>query len=437
MHHQLAHKKIGIWGFGIVGQSILKFIQRYTNQIQIMDQKELPSEFAHQSFIKQNTQTIRQFLTDNDIIIASPGIKLHDWQEFAHKFVHELDIFAQHFSGKSIGITGTVGKTTITSLIAQAIPQAIAAGNIGNPMLNALHAKTVVLELSSYQLHWAQNFAPDVAIWTNFYPNHLDHHQNLNEYFDSKCNLLKNQTSNQIALLPANLWPKIQEHVQTQAQIFLFNENEIVTELPLFFLKNNQLILKQNNEQKIIFDEVNKLPAITFQQNWIIILAALHLTQNLTSQTVQKLENLQPEPHRLEFVKMLNGTAVYNDSKSTIWQATEQALKQFENKKIALFLGGLSKGTDRTPLIESLQYKPVTVFAFGKEAPVLQNICKTLHVVHYATDTLQEALIQFQTRSEKFDVLLFSPAGASYDLFKDFSDRGNQFKELIKNFSNL
>ncbi len=429
----LTNKKIGIWGFGIVGQSVLRYVEQFTNQIQIMDQKSNST-----STITQTPQNITQFLQYNDIIIPSPGIVLHEYQEYAHKFLQELDIFAQKFHGTTIAITGTVGKTTITSLLTQTTPDAISAGNIGYAMLNVLSTqprpKKIILELSSYQLQFAKAFAPDIAIWTNFYPNHLDHHTNEQEYFEAKCNMIKHQTPNQIALLPYNLIEKITAFIQPQAQIYLFSEQEPeLTNFPTFFIKNNQLILQKNNFTSVILDNFKNLPSITFTQNWIVIAATLHL-QNINLENFVTFANqLKPEPHRCEFIKNLHGVAVYNDSKSTVWQATKQAINKFSEKKIALFLGGISKGTDRTPLIQNLDNKFVTVFAFGKEAEILANLCQQFNIANFQATTLQEIFQKYLHHQNNFEILLFSPAGASFDLFKNFEDRGIQFKNMVIN----
>ena len=437
----LQDKKVGIWGFGIVGKSVFAYLQEFTHHIQIMD-KIKPEKLPEQAtFIQETPENIVSFLNHNDAIIASPGIMLHNFSHYTKKFVHELDIFAQENKNFTVAITGTVGKTTITSLIAQCTPRSIAAGNIGHAMLSTLESNTtctIILELSSYQLHFAQHFAPDIAVWTNFYPNHLDHHQNEHEYFQAKCNLLKNQTTEQIALLPASLIEKIKTQITPKAQIYLFenaNFKPAAAQYPTFFVQDNQLLLHKNGITTLIFDNFNQLPDITFAQNLIIILATLHLQRinlNAITETIQKLK---PEPHRLEFVTTINHVTIYNDSKSTVWQATQFAIDKFKDKKIALFLGGISKGTDRTPLIKYLQNRPITVFAFGKEAPTLSDLCKQFQIIHHQACTLQDAMQQYNTIEHKFEILLFSPAGASFDLFKNYQDRGEQFKKMIINLS--
>lgn len=429
----LKNKKIGIWGFGIVGKSALEYASQFTDTIQIMDQN------LHETIqiIPQTPQNITKFLEHNDIIIPSPGIKLHDYQQYAHKFLHELDIFTQELKKPIIAITGTVGKTTITSLLHQCMSNSIAAGNIGYAMLDLVtkkqHPDKVVLELSSYQLQYAQNFMPDIAIWTNFYPNHLDHHQNEEEYFLAKCNIIKQQRSDQIALVPYNIIEQIKSHINPPAQTYLFSETKPEHNInhPIFFIENDLIILQHHDQQEIIFNQFNQLPAITFKQNWLIIVATLYVQKIPLNNLLKLTQTLKPEPHRVEFIRELNGVKIFNDSKSTVWQATQQAVNQFKEQKIALFLGGISKGTDRTPLIKHLQNKPITVFTFGKEADLIAQLCTQYNIDHYKATTLQEALQQYVQLQTNFNVLLFSPAGASFDLFKNFQDRGTQFKQLI------
>ena len=430
----IQNKKIGIWGLGIVGTSVLHHVSQHTQHIQILDKK--PHDYL--SIILQTPQSIIEFLEYNDVIIPSPGINLLNHQAYAHKFLHELDIFNFHNTVSTIAITGTLGKTTITSFIQQSIRNSIAAGNIGFAMLNTLSLpekpKTIVLELSSYQLQYTQAFAPDFAILTNLYPNHLDHHATMQEYLLAKSMIFKNQKSHQKSLIPYTLIDQIEEQIGTlSSSVFLFSLTKPIIfykNYPVFYFNKNKLCLWKNNQEIIIFDHIATLPLTTFTENWLITLATLYL-YNINIE-LNILSSLKAAEHRLEFVMQFNNVAIYNDSKSTVWQATKRAIENFPNKRIALFLGGISKGTDRTHLIEFCKYKNITVFAFGKEAEFLSTACIHHQVPCIKTDDLQTALTQFANISSTFDVLLFSPAGASFDLFKNFEDRGTQFKNLLK-----
>ena len=341
--------------------------------------------------------------------------------------ITELDIFAQNYRQTTVGITGTLGKTSITTLLQQHIPNSIAAGNIGYPMLNILALQqppsTTILELSSFQLNYIRNFAPDIAIWTNFYPNHLDHHTSEDEYFLAKCNIMRHQTSSQIALIACNLIERIKKCISINSQIFLFCTQQCSKHTyPTFTNSNNQIKCKNN----VIFDNTNRLPNTTFEENWLIIIATLYI---LKAPLIITNNHNTLQEHRLEKIGTYKNSTFYNDSKSTVWQATKQAIASLNQESCALFLGGLSKGTDRTPLIQYLQNKPITVFAFGKEAETLQTMCQKYNISCSAYTTLDEAFIACMKQPLPKNILL-SPSGASFDLFKNYIERGNHFKSL-------
>lgn len=432
------NKKIGIWGFGIVGKSALNYSQKFTTHIQILDKNKQ----NHPKWIEQNELSIQNFLKWNDYIITSPGIKLHEYKKYQHKFITELDIYQQQYSGNTIAITGTLGKTSITTLLQQCTSNSVAAGNIGHAMLNVVTKQSqpsnVILELSSFQLQYAQKFSPNLSIWTNFYQNHLDHHKSEQEYFVAKCNILKHQTSDQTTLLPCNLIDSITKQITINAQQYLFCSQLCSKQhtYPSFQIKNNDVVLIQQNNERIIFKNINQLSTCTFQENWLIIIAALHL-QNIPVDNVIAISKQQPaQEHRLEYLGTINGTTFYNDSKSTVWQATKQALETLDNQPCALLLGGLSKGADRTPLIKYLTNKNVIVFAFGHEAEHIQNLCKQFNVPCSSYSTLTQAFEQC-LKFKQFKAVLLSPAGASFDLFKNYQDRGQFFKKLVKNIANI
>jgi UDP-N-acetylmuramoylalanine--D-glutamate ligase len=430
----LKNKKIGIWGFGVVGKSVFNYVNKFTNYVQILDQNTHPEI----TIILQSPKTIQKFLDENDYIIISPGILLHEYEAYRHKFICELDLFAPNYDGTTIAITGTAGKTTVTDFIAQSIPNSVAAGNIGFAMLDVLKLDpkpaTVVLELSSYQLQYSNKFAPDIAIWTNFFANHLDHHKDIAEYFAAKCNILKHQTKDQKAIVHHDLIYEILKNIDYQGKLFTYSgnkPNDFKNTSGTFYVENNGLFLWQNGETITIFNNFNNLPSTTFQENWITILATLYLTgQDLSS---LNFTDCTPQPHRVEYVGMYKNIAIYNDSKSTICESTKQALSLFLDKKVALIIGGLSKGANREPLIEYIaQQKNITLFIFGEDKNLLASFCNKYQISYFTTKTLQEILEIFKKHHTEFEVLLFSPAGSSFDQFKNYQDRGNQFIKLIK-----
>ncbi|MGZ6255215.1 MAG: UDP-N-acetylmuramoyl-L-alanine--D-glutamate ligase [Candidatus Chromulinivorax sp.] len=447
----LYQKNIGIWGFGIVGQSALDFFDKQQcNSIQILDKKEinLPTTQTPTISILQSPDTIKEFLDTNDYILTSPGIKLHDYQNFTHKFITELDILTtRNQEMQTIAITGSIGKTSITHILAKIMqhtyPNTIAAGNIGNPMLSLIDNQPshAVLELSSFQLQYSKKFAPNLAILTNLYPNHLDHHQSIEEYLLAKCNNFKHQTSDQKTLLPLDLIEQINQHIPIQAHWVFFTPNLLSAEQQkqyqnhiIYYLDAKIIYKAIDGTIEKIYDLQN-LPELTFDTNWLIIIAACNLWNiNLTT-ILPAIESLSLPDHRLQKIGQKNGSIFYNDSKSTVWQATLQAVNAMDTTKpIFLFLGGLSKGADRTPLLQALEQKNITIFAFGKESKAIANLCKQFNIPCYAHATLDGSWQALLNQLNQPTSILFSPGGSSYDLFKDYQERGEYFNQLVLNY---
>jgi UDP-N-acetylmuramoylalanine--D-glutamate ligase len=454
--NNFSHKKIGIWGFGVVGSSALTYFDQFDcTSIQILNNtiiKSIPTSTNQVETFLQDDNTIKSFLEYNDFILASPGIKLHDYQQFAHKFISELDLFQQQSEWSTIAITGSLGKTSITHLLTTILQKmscyAVAAGNIGYPMLSLItttpnepdkNFKKVVLELSSFQLQQSQSFAPDLAIITNMYPNHLDHHTNMEEYIASKCKIFTRQSDDQIALIPLELLPTLQKkHTIKKNWIFFKScmptpqEFEQAQNNKIYYLQNKIVYKKDENKIEPIFNLTN-LPAITFDANWLVIITALDLQNINLSNLVSIAQQLDIPDHRLQKIATVNGSDFFNDSKSTVWQATVQAVNAMDNKPTKLFLGGLDKGVDRTPLIQVLAGKNVEVFAFGEQAKEIGYLCSQFKVTHTIHVTLDESLQACIHSIKQPSNILFSPGGSSYDLFDNYIHRGQYFTKLIQN----
>ncbi|KKP35444.1 MAG: UDP-N-acetylmuramoylalanine-D-glutamate ligase [candidate division TM6 bacterium GW2011_GWF2_32_72] len=434
--------KIGIWGFGVVGKSAVSFFKS-NNQIEVLDEKfssEDTEYLTKQAITTFNSSNLINFLEQNNQIIPSPGINLNKYKAYEHKWKVETDIFQEYFQGKKIAITGTAGKTSVTTILQEIMKQnginSMAGGNIGLGMLDLIKQPidSAVLELSSFQLEYSKKFAPNIAIITNFFPNHLDRHETEENYFNAKLNILSHQTSNQIALVPAELVDKISPHTQAKIYSFAASKHYSPRTAGQFFIEDNFITMASEIETiKLI--HVDKLPTNTFLQNWVTITAALHLqkmsVENCIAQT--NFEKIELE-HRLEKVATINGITFYNDSKSTTIDSTLAAVNKFKDAKVTLVLGGLSKGVNREILIEQIKNKVQNIYCFGGESDQLINFCIKQNANCLKFDTLEE-IIKFSIENLSTDtILLFSPAGSSFDLFKNYIERGIRFKELVKKY---
>lgn len=438
------NKKIGIWGLGIVGKAALKFFSKYTSAITIMDKKEL-SEIDRALIQKYNGNFIPQtdaahFFIDNDFIIASPGINTLAYHEYRHKFITELDIIHQAIKKPIIAITGTIGKTSITHILSTCIAHhelVITGGNIGIGMLELIEKQEqysrIVLEVSSFQLEQCTQFAPQLAIWTNFYPNHLDRHPSIEEYFNAKSKILAYQNELHSALLPLELAPHIQNK-NYKAQIHFFcpekPADEILYTLPatsLVFWPQATTIMCCN--QQIIQPIGSLNQQGTFPINWLIIQAALYILE----MPQPKDAHIPIPEHRIEKIAEYAGIEFYNDSKSTIMESTIAAVHKLQPKPIILLLGGLSKGADRASKIKELEHTIKYIITFGAESASLQQAAQHYAIPNCAVTTLQEAVHYAYSIAQPGDQILLSPGGSSYDQFSDYKERGNQFKTIIQN----
>ncbi|MGB8467368.1 MAG: Mur ligase family protein [Candidatus Babeliales bacterium] len=417
------HTIVGVWGYGIVGKSIAQFLApRARNQeivLVIGDARQLHGQETEQ--VREfgtwmqltHKDTIEHFLDTVDLCYVSAGIDVRPYQKHAHKFASELDLFAQHFKKPIIAITGTVGKTTcttlITALLCAAGYRAVSGGNIGVGLCDLIVQQDridyAVIEVSSFQLELARSFAPQVALITNIYPNHLDRHDSFEAYVSAKISMVRRQTGGNCVIVneAATAWVP-----ETRAQVRTFNRSE-------------------GDPLSTIFDAaiVPENRAAAAQ-----VLAALQVPLPISR------FGIAPLPHRMQIVAVVQGVTFINDSKSTIEAATITAVTtcNAQGAKPIVLIGGLSKGVDRRRLIGQLMGHVTQLICFGAEAVQLASYCHEYGIVTSAHDTLEAAFTQAVTCARVGDTVLLSPAGSSYDLFDDYAHRGRVFMQLVDEY---
>ncbi len=440
----LTNKKVGIWGFGRVGKAALTYLSQQKAHCLVYDIRPLTTDelkllHTHQAYTYSHEE-LDQFLQTADYILASPGVDTAPYRDKA-SFICELDLFAQVWTKPSIGITGTIGKTTLTTLlntILQKNMSVVMGGNIGTPLLDLVthqeKADLAVIELSSWQLEYAHTYAPSIALWTNLYPNHLDRHHTMDAYFHAKANIIKQQTSTQTTVVPLDLWHQIQKLKITSHCMWVHHnkpeQHHFDHATSLLYVDSNQVVYWQNGSEQILM-EAAQLPSCTFATNWLFVLAtllALKLPISLINDCSMRLE------HRLEKVGTYQHLTFYNDSKATTPEATLAALNQFKQDKIILFLGGLSKGVDRSILISKLPKNITQIICFGQEAQQLKALCETYQFTTHACSDLEKAF-QHATTSNTATIALFSPSGSSFDLYTNYQERGDHFKQLVSSLA--
>ena len=439
------NKIIGIWGLGKVGTAEDNFFSRKNAQVIGMDSRnknEFIIKFSH--LVSEEKKD--QFFDQADYILTSPGIDIRPYyQHYKQKWITELDVFGAHWHKPIIAITGSVGKTTVTHLLNQLLSHYAArialGGNIGTPMLDLLDQDkdTALLEVSSFQLEYSTSFAPDLAVWTNFVPNHLDRHT-LDEYFHAKTQIFAHQTAAQKALVPLSIARKVNNKYPRRK--FLIMIDEAITECEkkaltqqghVLFCIENEVVYKYTQSGKAALLAIDSLPDTTFTCNWLTICATLHSLGYDVTLIPTFAATAQIPEHRMEKI-VREAITFYNDSKATTPTSTLSAIERLKGQKIILFLGGLSKGIDRSTLVQSLQGTVQRIYCFGKEAPVLHQWCNDYSIPSSSHPTLETAFSSCMENRKENEIIVLSPSGSSYDLFKDYEERGNRFKNLIENY---
>lgn len=427
--NRLNGKKILIAGFGREGKSTLRFLQKYLPDamIGIADK----NESAFQDVDKERYELFSgddylNAATDYDVIVKTPGISVTNIEIDCSKITSQTDLFLEAYHNQVIGITGTKGKSTTSSLIYHIIKgvkglkgkgnDVILAGNIGIPILDCIddiNERTIIVyELSAHQLQFI-NKSPHVGVLLNVFEEHLDHFGTYDKYKDAKINVLRYMSDDDSAIVNNSLFHETD----------FMSSNRI--DFESFDLKNFNI----NWEEIPLMGEHNKL-------NVKAALCACRSFGFSLEDLIPHLYTFKPLEHRQEFVGIFNGVKFYNDSISTIPQATIAALNTIKNVNF-LLLGGFDRGIDYSPLISYLKENVMPyVLLTGKAGQKIKNMLQDAdykgNILEY-TD-MESAFEIVRNMSKNGDVCLLSPAAASYDRYKNFEERGKIFKELAKKF---
>ena len=420
---RLRGKKILIAGFGREGQSTLRFLQKFlpNAEIGIADKNESAfKSIDKQSYTIYCGDDYLKNASDYDIVIKTPGISVKDIDIDKDLISSQTDLFLEAFHSQVIGVTGTKGKSTTSSLIYHLLKESgrdvILAGNIGIPVFDCvqnINRRTIIVyELSAHQLQFI-NKSPHVGILLNVFEEHLDHFGTFEKYKDAKINVLRYMGDNDVAIVNNRLC----------------FESLILDKKYVDFENYNFEDYNIKWDSIPILGEHNKL-------NVKAALCACYAFGLTIDELIPHLYTFKPLEHRQEYVGTFNGVKFYNDSISTIPQATIAALNTIKNVNF-LLLGGFDRGIDYEPLAEFLKYNELSYILITGDAgrsikKQLQNVGYEGKVLEY--EDMQSAFILINKYSKEGDVCLLSPAAASYDRYKNFEERGKVFKEFANNF---
>lgn len=437
-------KKILVLGLAKSGFAAAKILKNMGATVTVNDQKPVDDSPEVKELLALGIEFIggghppdlieRPF----NLIVKNPGIPyrnpvLQKAQENNIPIITEVEIAYLISEADIIGITGSNGKTTTTTLIHEILKEdhkhPLIAGNIGTVACEvaakAAKEEVIVMELSSFQLMGTEKFRPKISVLLNIFNAHLDYHGTKEEYGKAKANILKNQTANDFAVINADD-PLVMELAKsTQATLVPFSVRQTIENGA--YIKEDQIFFK-NEAIMAIADIV--LPGQHNLENILATVAAVKLYGASNEAIKHVLQTFTGVEHRLQYVETINGRKFYNDSKATNILATQKAISAFTDPTI-LLAGGLDRGNSFDELIPSLR-RVKGVITFGQTAEKIIEAAKEAGInLIKRVDNVEKAVQEAYDISEEGDVILLSPACASWDQFKTFEQRGDMFVESV------
>ncbi|MFA6923793.1 MAG: UDP-N-acetylmuramoyl-L-alanine--D-glutamate ligase [Bacteroidales bacterium] len=449
----IKNKKILILGFGREGQSTYKVIRKYFQNL-LLTIADLNKGIQESSILKGdkniNFKTGEEYLKnldEFDLIIKSPGISLNKINEKFpfEKITSQTGIFFNLFSERIIGITGTKGKSTTSSLIYHILKlhndNVVFAGNIGIPVfdiIDDINEKTlIVCEISSHQLEYIRN-APHISILLNYFQEHLDYYKTYDDYKLAKFNIVLHQNEKDYLIYNS-------DNHETVEMIKKYNLKRSYVPFSIcnalkegIYVSCNFVIYKNNFTEEKVYD-ITSFRNIKGEHNLYNMISAIAVGKilGLSNKIINEgLSSFKGLPHRMEYVGNYEGIDFYNDSIATIPEATIEAVKALK-KVNTLIIGGFDRGIDYNILIDFLENNYIEHIVFidetGKRIMVAMKSRNKCNSEMFFVNTMKEAVEISKAKTEKNTICLLSPAAASYGMFKNFEDRGEQFMKLVKN----
>ena len=452
-NNYLKFKKVAIIGLGVSNLPLLDYIYEKNAKVTVFDEKE-EKDIEKKILEKLKNYKFDYFFGKNcfenlkgfDIIFRSPSFlptrkELVEEEKRGAIITSEIEMLMKLTPATIIGVTGSDGKTTTTSLIYSILKNAgyntYLGGNIGIPLFTKLNEMKpndiVVLELSSFQL-MGMDVSPHIGVITNITPNHLNIHKDYQEYINAKKNIFKYQNKDDYIIL--NYDNDITRNCAKEAKskVIFFSGKE---KLENGFIVDNKIIKKcEDGIRTHILDCKDVL--LRGEHNFENIATAIAATSSLVDidKSIDTIKEFKAVEHRLEYVRTIDDVKWYNDSVSSSPTRTIAGLKSFD-EDIVLIAGGYDKNLDYTPIAKPILKKVKTLILLGQTSGKIFDAVKeeeekeNKNIDIFMVNTLEEAVNLARKQAKVGEIVLFSPASASFDMFKNFADRGNKFKDLV------
>jgi len=403
--------KILLLGLGISNKAIEKYMQKHNINYVTYDD----------SFFRQDIN-----LNGIDLIIKSSGVKnSHFLLQNNILKITDLEYFYNSCGNKKtfITVTGSNGKTTTVSLLKHLIDDIDLGGNIGYPLFDFIESsKDIIIEASSFMLEYIRNFHSKYIVLLNIHKTHLDHHLTFTNYIKSKINILKNVTEDDYIIYNdddtiikriVNLYPGI------KIPFSMHNMNGVYCDEVYIYYQGKPVFLKKNIK-------------LLGNHNVMNIMAAIAVVLNYRG-NLERISSFYGVKYRLEFIGNFNGIDIYNDSKSTNFLATSEALRALKSKKVLLICGGMRRN-DEYSLLEDVE-NVQKIYLYGENRFDFLKHFNSLRKECFLYSHLEEVIANLSL--EVIDTILFSPGSVSYDQFSDYIARGEKFNDLIKKKMNV
>jgi UDP-N-acetylmuramoylalanine--D-glutamate ligase len=450
---ELKNKNVLVLGLGRSGMAAASLLQRDGARVVVRDE-------ADGGELEERANRLRQLgvrvelgnrfdpSTQFDLAVLSPGIAperpiVRELATRRTPVLSELELAYRFCLCPVVAVTGTNGKTTTTELIEAVLnacdKRVVAAGNNGHAFSDAVNETAgldaLVLETSSFQLEKIVQFRPDVAVWTNVTPDHLDRHGSMEDYARAKARIFMNQRRDDIAVISVNAlrWAK-KVGAKLPGRVITISAFGQEANLRLDW-GDGQTIWAQLPECRGILmrlDEAN-LRGLHNAENILAALAAGIAMKLPVARMREAISAYVPQPHRCEFVAEINGVTYINDSKATNIDAVEKALRSFPSR-IVLIAGGRDKGLDFSTIKEVVKEKVKLVVIVGEAQ---DKLCRAWNdvVPCVRASSMEEAVLLASSRAESGDAVLLSPGCTSFDMFENYEHRGDEFKRNVYKLS--
>lgn len=449
-------KRVLVVGFGLSGVAVTKYMVKQGAKVMVSESKQKNEVMESVKAIGDlkvefefGGHTSKTFL-NAELIVLSPGVPptvkpLEEARVKGIQITTEVEIAASALKEPLIGITGTNGKTTTTTLIGEMFKAderpVFVGGNIGEPLIEYLSKPTradyVVSELSSFQLELIQKLVPAVAVFTNLDQDHLDRYGTMDAYAAAKKKLLKACDRNSFVVLNYDD-PIVSKFAdETSGKILWFTTQDPITIGGDFaerfagtYLRGNEIIAKITGKEERYDLSALKMFGDHNKENLMAAICAAR-AMGVKPKSIQTvIETFRGVAHRLEFVRRKDGVYFFNDSKATNVNSVSRSLGSFKRSPVILIAGGKDKGMDFAPLADLVRKRCKMLILLG-EAKEKINRALGDYAETYLVGTFEEAILMAYQKSRSGDIILLSPGCASYDMFRNFEERGDYFKKIV------